>query len=260
MSDEPPPPTRRERTLELDRVVNFSDGVFAIAMTLLVLSLHVPLTLDTKYSGQALDTHLWHEFRDVLPNLFGYALSFAVISRTWLAHHRAFRVIERIDHTFIDLNLMMLAFVALAPFPTEVFGAYPQSRTATVVYAASIERGDTRVHGTLALRVERRSAHCGRYATRVRGALDAARSQRPHRLSLLDSDRVVVRADVGPVVVAADRAVAHRARASVRPDHASGRRFGMTSPIERPHAHEGALAARAQKAHDGAQPMRTGGP
>ncbi len=138
MSDELPPATRRERTLELDRVVNFSDAVFAIAMTLLVLSLHLPLTLDTKYSGQALDNHLWHEFHDVLPNLFGYALSFAVISRTWLAHHRAFRVIERIDHTFINLNLLMLAFVALAPFPTEVFGTYPQSRTATIVYAASI--------------------------------------------------------------------------------------------------------------------------
>ena len=138
MSDELPPSTRRERTLELDRVVNFSDAVFAIAMTLLVLSLHLPLTLDTKYSGHALDNHLWHEFHDVLPNLFGYALSFAVISRTWLAHHHAFRVIERIDHTFINLNLLMLAFVALAPFPTEVFGTYPQSSTATVVYAASI--------------------------------------------------------------------------------------------------------------------------
>lgn len=138
MSDELPAATRRERTLELDRVVNFSDGVFAIAMTLLVLSLHVPLTLDAKYSGHALDEHLWREFHDVLPNLFGYGLSFFVISRTWLAHHRAFRVIERIDHTFITLNLTLLAFVALAPFPTEVFGTYPQSRTATVVYAASI--------------------------------------------------------------------------------------------------------------------------
>ena len=124
----------RERSLELDRVVNFSDGVFAISATLLVLSISVPHNLK----GPGLDDKLWDAYSDALPHVLTYALSFFVIGRTWLAHHRMFKIVRRIDARFVALNLVVLAFVAVLPFPTEVFGEYPSSRPALIVYAGAI--------------------------------------------------------------------------------------------------------------------------
>jgi uncharacterized membrane protein len=129
MSSEP-----RERTLELDRLVNFSDAVFAIAATLLVLNIGFSFRLE----APDLERKLWHEFGDALPQILAYALSFFVIARLWLGHHRMFKVIRRIDGRFITLNLVMLGLVALVPFPTEVFGNYPQERPALIVYCIAI--------------------------------------------------------------------------------------------------------------------------
>jgi uncharacterized membrane protein len=129
MSSEP-----RERTLELDRLVNFSDAVFAIAATLLVLNIGFSFKLEQP----DLDRKLWHEFGDALPQILAYALSFFMIARLWLGHHRMFKVIHRIDGRFIALNLAMLGLVALVPFPTEVFGNYPQERPALIVYCVAI--------------------------------------------------------------------------------------------------------------------------
>jgi uncharacterized membrane protein len=129
MSDE-----SRARTLELDRLVNFSDGVFAISATVLVLSINIPGNL----TSPGLDDKLWEEFRDVLPHVFAYALSFFIIGRTWLVHHRMFKFVRRIDARFIALNLFTLSTVALLPFPTEVYGEYTSARPALIVYAAAI--------------------------------------------------------------------------------------------------------------------------
>jgi uncharacterized membrane protein len=129
MSDSP-----RERTLELDRVVNFSDAVFAIAATVLVLSISIPAGLK----DPGLDRKLWDAFQDALPNIFAYALSFYTIGLYWLAHHRLFRFVQRIDAGFISLNLLELGLVALLPFPTETLGNYPSNRPAVIVYALAI--------------------------------------------------------------------------------------------------------------------------
>jgi uncharacterized membrane protein len=131
MSQNPGP---RERTLELDRLVNFSDAVFAIAATVLVLSVHIPLDLK----GPDLDEKLWDAFQDSLPQVLTYALSFFIIGRNWLAHHRMFRVIRRIDGRFTAINLVLLALVALLPFPTEAFGNYPNDKPTLIIYAASV--------------------------------------------------------------------------------------------------------------------------
>jgi uncharacterized membrane protein len=124
----------RERTLELDRVVNFSDAVFAIAATVLVLSISIPPNL----TDPGLDQKLWDAFQDALPQIFAYALSFYTIGLYWLAHHRLFRFIRRIDGTFIILNLLELGLVALLPFPTETFGDYTSNRPAVIVYALAV--------------------------------------------------------------------------------------------------------------------------
>jgi uncharacterized membrane protein len=124
----------RERTLELDRLVNFSDAVFAIAATVLVLSIGFSLRLKQP----DLDRKLWHEFGDVLPQVLAYALSFFIIARNWLGHHRVFKMIRRIDGRFIALNLALLGLIALVPFPTDVYGNYPSERPALIVYCVAI--------------------------------------------------------------------------------------------------------------------------
>ena len=124
----------RDRSLELDRVVNFSDGVFAIAATLLVVTIGFSLHLKEP----DLDRKLWHEFGDALPQVLAYALSFFIIGRNWLGHHRMFKIIRRIDGRFVALNLVLLGLIALVPFPTEVYGNYPNDRPALIVYCVAI--------------------------------------------------------------------------------------------------------------------------
>jgi uncharacterized membrane protein len=124
----------RERTLEMDRVVNFSDAVFAIAATLLVLSISFSLRLK----APDLDRKLWREYGDALPQVLAYALSFFIIARNWIGHHRMFKMIRRIDGRFIALNLVVLGLIALVPFPTEVYGNYPNERPTLIVYAVAI--------------------------------------------------------------------------------------------------------------------------
>ena len=88
---------------DLDRVVFFSDGVFAIAITLLVINLHVLNVAGHRLSDALL--HLW-------PRVLSYGLSFAVIGLYWMGHHRMFRHIRAVDRLLIVLNLILLGLVA----------------------------------------------------------------------------------------------------------------------------------------------------
>jgi uncharacterized membrane protein len=119
-----------ERSQDLDRIVFFSDAVFAIAMTLLALSLQLP--------AHTSDAHVGHALEDAVPSIYTYLLSFAVISLYWLAHHRMFRRIVRVDPTLLALNLATLAVVAFTPFPTTVFGDHGATTVAAVFYAATM--------------------------------------------------------------------------------------------------------------------------
>jgi TMEM175 potassium channel family protein len=120
----------REDGIEFSRVVAFSDGVFAIAITLLVLSLHIPEDLH----GESVASAIWGQNGDLL----AYALSFAVIGRLWLVHHRFFSEITHFDSTLMALNLLYLGFVVLIPFPTEVLGDHGDTRAGVILYAADL--------------------------------------------------------------------------------------------------------------------------
>jgi uncharacterized membrane protein len=122
---------RREgNEIEFSRIVAFSDGVFAIAITLLVLGLGVEKHLS---DGQ-LGSELW----DQRENLVAYALSFAVIGRFWLVHHRFFSEVTAFDGRLIALNLFYLGWIVLIPFSSEVFGEYSGKTAAVVLYAANL--------------------------------------------------------------------------------------------------------------------------
>lgn len=113
------------------RIEAFSDGVFAIALTLLVLDLHVP---DRLGRGES----LWTAVGGLWPQYLGYALSFVIIAINWVYHHRKFRAIVRYDTTLIWINLAFLFFVALVPFPTSLLSEYAPDPAAVSLYAASV--------------------------------------------------------------------------------------------------------------------------
>jgi uncharacterized membrane protein len=122
---------RREgNEIEFSRIVAFSDGVFSIAITLLVLNLGIPKHLAGGEIGHA----LWEQRED----LIAYALSFAVIGRFWLVHHRFFSEVTAFDTGLIRLNLLYLAWIVLIPFTSEVLGEYGGQTAAVILYAANL--------------------------------------------------------------------------------------------------------------------------
>lgn len=112
-----------------DRLVFFSDAVFAIAMTLLVIDLHVPEEME----GTALDI-----LKAEWPAFFAYALSFTIIGLNWMSHHRKFRVIETHDGGLMFLDLALLFVVAFVPFPTSLISTYGGEPAAVVLYAFTV--------------------------------------------------------------------------------------------------------------------------
>ena len=113
-----------------ERLETFSDGVFAIAITLLVLTISQP----SHYA------HLTHELRRRWPSLAAYAVSFVVIGIMWLNHHTIFSHLDRIDRGLFYLNLLLLMTIVFIPYPTGVLGeALRQdqgAKTAAVFYTA----------------------------------------------------------------------------------------------------------------------------
>jgi uncharacterized membrane protein len=114
--------------IEFSRVVAFSDGVFAIAITLLVLALEIPAGLGD----------LGEQIRDRGDEFFAYGLSFAVIGSLWIAHHRFFSTLARFDGPLMVLNLVYLAFIALIPFSSSVLGSYAGQTAAVITYAVNM--------------------------------------------------------------------------------------------------------------------------
>jgi uncharacterized membrane protein len=122
---------RREgNEIEFSRIVAFSDGVFAIAITLLVLSLHI----EEHLGGESLGHALWEQRQDLL----AYALSFAVIGRFWVIHHRLFADVIGFDGRLLGLNILYLAWIVLIPFSSEVLGDHSHDADAVVLYAVNL--------------------------------------------------------------------------------------------------------------------------
>jgi len=113
----------------LDRLIFFSDAVFAIAMTLLVLAIPRP------ESGVDIATFLSEQDKG---KFIAYFISFWVIALYWLSHHRLFRVVTRYDYGVLLLNLALLFCIAFLPYPSAVLGDNGTDVQATVFYAACV--------------------------------------------------------------------------------------------------------------------------
>ena len=120
-----------ETGLSFERVVFFSDAVFAIVITLLVLELKVPhLTAHT-------ESALRHALFELLPRVAGFVVSFLIVGLMWIEHHRVFRYIADYDAGLLWRNLLLLLCVSFVPFPTALFSENFWSRTAFILYTAS---------------------------------------------------------------------------------------------------------------------------
>jgi uncharacterized membrane protein len=117
---------------ELDRIVNFSDGVFAIVITLLVLDIRVP-DIPEGLVSQELPSRILA----LSPKFLSYVISFLVIAIYWQAHHRVFRPIRRYDRTLLWLNFLFLMSISFLPFPTSLLGEYSDEQLSVVIYAAT---------------------------------------------------------------------------------------------------------------------------
>lgn len=121
---------REEHEVEFSRIVAFSDGVFSIAITLLVLGISVESGLPSDKLAHA----LWEQHESLL----AYAISFAVIGRLWVVHHSFFSEVTAFDGRLIGLNMLYLGWVVLIPFSSKVLGDYGGELPAVIVYSVNL--------------------------------------------------------------------------------------------------------------------------
>jgi uncharacterized membrane protein len=115
------------------RIEAFSDGVFAIAITLLIIEVHVPAREHAETLG--------HELLRIWPSYLGYLTSFLTIGVMWINHHYVFELIDRVDRTMLLLNTLLLMLIAFVPFPTAVLAQFIETggaRAAAVLYGATL--------------------------------------------------------------------------------------------------------------------------
>ncbi len=101
------------------RLEAFCDGVFAIALTLLIIDIKIPS--DTEIHDTA---SLWQAIRHILPSILAFVLSFVIILITWVNHHNALKLAQKSSPAFIYANGLLLLSVVFTPFPTSLIGEY----------------------------------------------------------------------------------------------------------------------------------------
>lgn len=115
--------------LNKNRTETFSDGVFAIIVTLLVLEIRVP-HLENRESSDELMWALWA----MAPKVISWAASFFFVAIMWVQHHNVFRMATKIDYGMIWINNIFLMLICFLPFPTALMGEYPHNRPAVLLF------------------------------------------------------------------------------------------------------------------------------
>jgi uncharacterized membrane protein len=122
-------PSRHERgSPEFARVTNLSDAVFAIAMTLLVLTLDTPRVASGRLGAS---------LADQLPQVVVFVLAFALVANLWWQHHKLLGLFVALEPGLVGLNLALLGAVALVPFPTSLVASTPSERAAVLAFVAT---------------------------------------------------------------------------------------------------------------------------
>jgi uncharacterized membrane protein len=117
------------------RLETFCDGVFAIALTLLIIDVRIPVSTAIGTSAD-----LWLALEHLLPSVFAFVLSFGIIFISWVNHHEAMRLVEKSSQPFIYANGFLMLGVVFVPFPTALLGENLLTRHASpavVLYSAT---------------------------------------------------------------------------------------------------------------------------
>lgn len=120
-----------ERGKDLSRIVAFVDAVFAIAITLLVLQLDVPVGVDSS-------SELWDRLKDQGPDFLAFGISFVVLGFYWLINHRLMRTLAEFDARLIIFVLIYLAFIVLIPFSSQLLGENGDQNLAVIIYIGNV--------------------------------------------------------------------------------------------------------------------------
>lgn len=123
----------KEFTPGTSRIEAFSDGVFAIVVTLLVLELRVPHLVENFTTNDV----IW-ALLHLSPKFISFALSFLIVAIFWVNHHQMFHSLERSDRKLLWYNNLLLFWLSFIPFPTAFLGEYPLSLIPVMVYGAAL--------------------------------------------------------------------------------------------------------------------------
>ncbi len=115
------------------RLEAFSDGVFAIAITLLIFGIKIPIVTGADIAGE-----LERQLLALWPGYLSFVVSFTNISIFWIGHHHMFRLVSRPSRALLWLNNLFLMCVSFIPFPASLIGLYGGQRIAVVLYCATI--------------------------------------------------------------------------------------------------------------------------
>ena len=118
------------RGFSIDRLLLFSDAVFAIAITFLAIDIRVP-----QLAENLIESQLNNEIIGLAPKLISFLLTFYIIGSYWISYHRTFHLIKRYDRGLISFNLLFLMFIVLLPFPNDLIGKYPTQQISVIIYA-----------------------------------------------------------------------------------------------------------------------------
>lgn len=125
--------TNSEDYISTKRIETLVDGIFAISMTLMVLSIQLPDPM-----GDWTNPMVWNVLSGQLTNIIIYAYTFIILTSFWIGHHRGFNRVKRADNNFLWLNMIWLLFVALVPFSTSLAGDFGNTTPAALFFNSNL--------------------------------------------------------------------------------------------------------------------------